>query len=295
MDLSLPTLRVIGVASALGFAHGRLGPGTAAAPARLLQADLLSALRRCGLRVRCRGDGAGGLLTPAPGGLLPGLLTELAKVVEQALAAGETPLVLGGDHSIAVGTWRGVARWCGSEGLVPGLVWVDAHLDAHTPSTTPSGNCHGMPLAALLGEGEAWAGKVGAALDPRRVCVVGAHSFEAEEAALLARQGVRVFPLEEVRRRGLSNVWAEALAIAGTPFGVSLDLDALDSTLVPAVSTPAGPGLSPLELGMVWRGLLCQPGFLGLEIVEYDPGRDGDGSTLATLGSLLEAAAAAWA
>ncbi|CAB1368190.1 ornithine--oxo-acid transaminase [Denitratisoma oestradiolicum] len=291
MDLNLQALRALGVASAQGIAHGRLGPGTAAAPTRLVQADLLSALRRGGLRARWRSAAAGGLLTPAPGSLLPELLADLAEAVEETLAAGQTPLVLGGDHSIAVGTWRGVARWCRQQNLTPGLIWVDAHLDAHTPATTPSGNCHGMPLAALLGEGGEWAGQVGAVLDPRRLCVVGAHSFEAEEAALLTRHGVRVFTLEEVRRRGLSKVWAEALAIAGTPFGVSLDLDALDSAQLPAVSTPAGPGLNLGELSAAWRGLLRQPGLLGLEIVEYDPGRDGDGTTLAALDSLLEAAA----
>lgn len=290
MDFSRHPLCALGVASALGIVHG--ATGTAAAPARMMEADLLAALRRGGLLVRWRDAVAGGpLLTPSASATLPDLLEDLAWATERTLAAGERPLVLGGDHSIAAGTWRGVARWCRRQGTEAGLIWVDAHLDAHTPATTPSGNCHGMPLAALLGEGGgAWAGHAGAVLDPRRVCVVGAHSFEAAESALLARHGVRVFALEEVRRRGLAEVWAEALAIAGTPFGVSLDLDVLDSALAPAVSTPAGPGLAPPELVAVWRGLLRRPDLLGLEIVEYHPGRDRDGATLAAVEALLDAA-----
>ena len=111
------------------------------------------------------------------------------------------PLVLGGDHSLRYGD---LARCCGGGGRPIGLLWIDAHLDAHTPQTSHSGQLHGMPLAALLGQAAMRCALADAALAPRHVCVVGVRSFEAEEAALLAALGVRVYPMAEIGARGLA-------------------------------------------------------------------------------------------
>ncbi|WP_051020048.1 ornithine--oxo-acid transaminase, partial [Thauera linaloolentis] len=195
-----------------------------------------------------------------------------------ALAADAVPLVLGGDHAVAAGTWRGIARRAGH---APGLVWVDAHLDSHTATTTHSGNIHGMPLAALLGEGDAaLAGVPGLPLDPARTCIVGARAWEPEERQLLERLGVRIFDMAEIARRGLTAVFRDALAIAraqGSGFGLSLDLDALDPQALPAVTCPEASGLDPRELADALLALRGCDDFLALEIVEYRPDLDADG------------------
>src|SRR3569833_1600848 len=139
----------------------------------------------------------------------------LAAEVERVLQAGNFPLVVGGDHSCAIGTWSGVHRALADGGPI-GLIWIDAHMDSHTFATTPSGQIHGMPLAALLGHGDATlTGIEGmeAKLLPEHVCLIGVRSYEAGEAALLHGLGVRVFEMDEVRRRGLAVVFEEALTI----------------------------------------------------------------------------------
>jgi hypothetical protein len=147
----------------------------------------------------------------------------------------------------ATGTWSGAAAALRPRGAL-GLLWIDAHMDAHRPHTSPSGNLHGMPLACLLGHGEpALATLAGApALAPAHVCLVGVRSYEAEEAQLLEQLGVRVFLMDEVRRRGLPAVLREAHAVVtrGTAgFGVTLDVDAVDPQEAPGVGTPAPGGL----------------------------------------------------
>src|SRR5438105_6127231 len=154
------------------------------------------------------------------------LCSLLATAVADSLRGGRLPCVLGGDHSCAGGTWTGVAR--SLRGAL-GLVWVDAHMDSHTPGTSHSGRLHGMPLAWLLGQDDdPLYGLASGVLDPRHVCLIGVRSFEPEEDERLARLGVRVFMIDEVRGRGLDAVFEEALAIVSTgtaAFGISIDLD----------------------------------------------------------------------
>jgi arginase len=220
----------------------------------------------------------------------------LAAEVERVLASGHFPLVVGGDHSCAIGTWSGVHRALADQGPI-GLVWIDAHMDSHTFATTPSGQIHGMPLAALLGHGDAALTAIDGAepkLAPEHVCLVGVRSYEAGEAALLARLGVRVFAMDEVRARGLAAVFAEALAIAkhGTAgFGVSVDLDALDPAEEPGVGTPVPGGLSRAELVAALAQLRDDPAFVALEIVEYNPRRDRGHATADAAGALVDAVA----
>lgn len=220
----------------------------------------------------------------------------LAAKVETVLQAGHFPLVVGGDHSCAIGTWSGVHRTLVDRGPI-GLIWIDAHMDSHTFATTPSGQIHGMPLAVLLGHGDAALTSIGGAeakLLPAHVCLIGVRSYEAGEAALLREMGVRVFGMDEVRRRGLAVVFDEALAIAqrGTAgFGVSVDLDALDPDEEPGVTTPVPGGLARAELAAALARLRDEPGFVAMEIVEYNPRRDRGYATADAAGALIRAIA----
>ena len=214
----------------------------------------------------------------------------LADVVATTLDAGDFPLVLGGDHSVAIGTWSGVARHLGTP---PGLLWIDAHLDSHTPASSYSGAVHGMPLACLLGQGDKrllHLGVPGRQIDPGRSVVFGARSFEPEECQLLQRLGVRVIAAGELERDGFSACLDRALAIVtagGGPFGVSLDLDAIDPQLAPGVGSPEPDGLSAEDVRTALRWIAGLPGFTALEIVEYNPDRDRFASTANLLAALL--------
>jgi len=222
------------------------------------------------------------------------LSARLADEVAAVLQAGNFPLVVGGDHSCAIGTWGGVHRALHRQGPL-GLIWIDAHMDSHTFATTPSGQLHGMPLACLLGHGDPALTAIDgpeAKLRPEHVCLIGVRSFEAGEAALLHRLGVRVFDMDEIRRRGLVEVFDEALAIVrqGTAgFGVSVDLDALDPEEEPGVGTPVPGGLRRADLAAALSRLRRDPAFVAMEIVEYNPRRDRGHATADAAGALLGA------
>jgi arginase len=201
-------------------------------------------------------------------------------------------LVIGGDHSCAIGTWSGAV-----EGIrAPlGIVWIDAHMDMHVPETSPSGAINGMGLAALLGYGAleltALSRRRGT-IAPRNVCVIGARSFEPEEPAFAKRHGVRVVGMDELRRRGIADTCAEAQAIAGSGtagYGVSLDLDVFDPVDAPGVGTPARGGIRPSEFLDAWSDLTRSALCIGVEIVEYNPHRDQEGRTAQLLGDLVAA------
>ncbi len=208
----------------------------------------------------------------------------LARTVSRAVRGDSQILVLGGDHSCAIGTWSGAADALSSQGRL-GLIWVDAHLDAHTPDTSISQAPHGMPLAALLGHGSAaftdicgWSGK----LRPENLVVIGVRSYEAAERALLEALGVRVIYMEEVARRGFAPCFAEAKAAVTSGcagWGVSFDIDGLDPKEAPATGTPVDHGI-PLDQALAaLRMCRDDPRFVGLEIAEYNPLKDFGGKT----------------
>jgi arginase len=215
----------------------------------------------------------------------------LASAVADACRHGRLPCVLGGDHSCAGGTWTGVARTL--KGSL-GLLWIDAHMDSHTPGTSHTGRLHGMPLAWLLGEDDdPLYGLASGVLLPEHVCIVGVRSFEREEAARLERLGVRVFHFEEVVRRGLEAVLAEALGIvtAGTErFGVSIDLDVITPEEVPHVGTPVAGGLASGALARALQPIATHPALAAVELVEYSPKLDRDGRSARVAVDLLAAA-----
>jgi ornithine--oxo-acid transaminase len=278
---STRSVRIFGVASSLGAEAS----GCADGPARLRRDGFDVQLAARGLVAQWRET-----LTPDPAPDEPAveavtrLCARLARAVATAVRARATPLVLGGDHSCAMGTWRGVAE--GARGPI-GLLWIDAHLDAHTPATSHTGRLHGMPLAALLGQGGDALCVECAVLAPEHVCVVGVRSFEPEEAALLAALGVRVYPMREIAERGLETVLDEALARVrrGTSgYGITLDLDAIDPVDAPGVTTPVPHGLRAAALVPALEALARAAPPLAVEIAEYDPGRDASGATAQLVG-----------
>jgi len=212
------------------------------------------------------------------------------KVVEES-NAGASPLVLGGDHSVALGTLGGLASAHG----VGGVLWIDAHADINTPETSPSGNVHGMSLAAALGlagaefESDAWPLP---ALDPRRVVLLGLRRADIGERKLLHDAGVRVFTMSEIDRIGVERAVREALdRVAGPGFvHVSLDMDALDPEVAPGVGTPVRGGLTYREAHLALE-LVAESGLAGsLEVVEVNPILDRENTTAFTAVELVASA-----
>jgi arginase len=213
-----------------------------------------------------------------------------AKVVEEA-GAGAIPLVLGGDHSVALGTLGGLASVHGPGGVL----WIDAHADINTPDTSPSGNVHGMALAAALGlAGDAFSSDAWPlpALDPRRVALLGLRQADAGERTLLREAGVRVFSMSEIDRIGVERAMREALDhVSGPGFvHVSLDLDALDPEVAPGVGTPVRGGLTYREAHLALE-LVAESGLAGsLEVVEVNPILDRENATAVTAVELVASA-----
>lgn len=223
-----------------------------------------------------------------------GLCAVLADRIEDALDRKAEPAVVGGDHSCAIGTWSGAARHLRRRGPL-GLVWVDAHMDAHVPETSPSGSLHGMPIACLLGHGDArLTGLAGGApaVMPEHVCLVGVRSYEPAEEALLDRLGVRVIHMDEVNRRGLDAALEKAVGIAGAGtagVGLSIDVDAIDPADAPGVGSPEPGGLRAAELVGALARCSRRAAFIGVEIAEYNPGLDRAGMTARVVGELFAA------
>jgi arginase len=221
------------------------------------------------------------------------ICVRLASRVERVVKEGDMPIVVGGDHTSAIGTWKGIAHALQDRGLV-GLLWIDAHMDAHTPETTESGMLHGMPVACLLGYGYPELTNIagGATLDPKCVCLYGVRSFERGEAELLERLGVRVFFMSEIERRGIGETLREALAIvtcASGGFGITLDLDAIDPGDAPGVGSPAPNGIPGAELISALAEHAARPGLVGVEVVEYNPYHDRQAATAGLVGDALVA------
>ena len=223
-------------------------------------------------------------------GRIAGLCRHLADEVEHALRGGEFPVVIGGDHSVAIGTWSGVARVAGEP---VGLLWIDAHLDSHTPETSYSGAIHGMPLACLLGRGDKRLlniGLAGVQVSAGHTAVLGARSYEPEELDFLKASGVRIIDSVELAQRGFADCLHEALGIvtaAPAGFGVTLDLDAIDPLLAPGVGSPEPEGLNARDVLEAVSGIAGLPGFKALEIVEYNPDRDRLGITASLISDLV--------
>jgi arginase len=201
----------------------------------------------------------------------------LGEKVRRVIRQGHFPLVLGGDHSIAAGTVSGIAAFAKSRGKRVGVLWVDAHSDINTPATSPSGNVHGMPLAALLGLGPRALGALGGRwrkVDPEQVAMVGIRSVDEGERAHLRRLGVHVYTMADVDRHGIHVVMEKAIEDVTRDTGylhVSFDLDAVDPSLAPGVGTPVKGGLDYREAHLVMESLAASGAMTSLEMVEVNP------------------------
>ena len=208
------------------------------------------------------------------------LCDRVANLVERARRGGETPLVLGGDHTIALGTLVGMAAVHGPGGVL----WIDAHGDLNTPESSPSGNVHGMVLAAALGLGGpafAHAGWTLPAVDHGRVALVGVRSLDKGERELLKRIDAKVFTMSEIDRIGIEPCMHEALAhVAGGAFlHVSLDMDAVDPEYAPGVGTPVRGGLSYREAHLAMEVVAESAVADSLDVVEVNPILDTENTT----------------
>jgi len=211
-------------------------------------------------------------------------IREIAKVCRQlyqtsgtALAAGATPVVMGGDHSLAAGSVAAAAADARRRRRALGLLWVDAHGDMNTPATSTSGNVHGMPLAALLGPEPAelaGLGDVVPAVRPDRVALVGIRSLDPREKALIRAAGVHVFTMSDIDRLGLAEVTRRALALilrGRADLHVSFDLDACDPAIAPGVGTPVRGGLSYREAHMLMEIVADTGRLRAMDLVEVNP------------------------
>jgi len=201
----------------------------------------------------------------------------LAQIVEKTLEDGMVPLVLGGDHSVAVGTAAGVTAWFRKKEKRVGLIWLDAHADMNTPESSPSGNIHGMPLAAIAGYGPDELTLLGGSkpmINPRNICMVGVRDIDAKERKIIKESGVRVFTMRDLDERGMREVMAEALRFAQDETDaicVSLDLDFVDPADAPGVGTPVRGGVTYRESHLAMEMIADTKAVAALEIVEVNP------------------------
>ena len=204
---------------------------------------------------------------------------QLAEQTANIIENGGFPLLIGGDHSAAAGFWSGISHGHQENGHI-GLIWFDAHMDSHTPETSPSGYVHGMPLAALLGLGHTCLTQLlnrSPKIRPQSVCLVGVRDYETEEKTLLEQQGVQVFYSDDVNEQGLDAIMAQAISIVTHDtcgYGISFDLDSLDPRDAPGVSTPAENGLCAKEVVSSLIHLATDKRLLGFEISEFNPEND---------------------
>jgi arginase len=292
-----PKRRIAIIGAALDLGQGRRGVDMG--PSAMRAAGLEERLVNLGYEVHDHGN----VESPEPEAttlqderarFLPEIVETCALIagqVVEAVADGEIPLVLGGDHSVALGTLGGLAKAHGSGGVL----WIDAHSDINTPETSPSGNVHGMPLAAALGlagsgfEHPAWPLP---AVDAQRVALLGARSLDEGERRLLREAGIRVFTMSEIDRIGIERAVRESLdRVAGGGFvHVSLDMDVLDPAIAPGVGTPVRGGLTYREAHLALE-LVAESELAGsLEVVEVNPILDRENTTALTAVELVASA-----
>lgn len=201
----------------------------------------------------------------------------LAGTVHRVLSDGGFPLVLGGDHSMSIGTIAGLAGHCRDAGKRLGVLWIDAHADINTPESSPSGNIHGMPVAASIGIGDPLLTSVGGAfrkLDPENIVMIGLRSVDLGEKQLIRQKSIRAYTMTDIDRMRMFRVINESLDYLTARVDhihVSFDLDSIDPEIVPGVGTPVPGGLSYREAHFLME-TIAERGALGsLEVAEANP------------------------
>lgn len=278
---SSPTVQIIGVALDLGASRR----GTDAGPSALRVAGMAEALSKTGCALALQID------VPVPAmetrksdsydarfkDEILAVCTELASVTEASLENGFVPLVIGGDHSIAMGTVSGVAAHYRARQQDIGLLWFDAHGDMNLPGTSPSGNIHGMPLAHLLGYGDedlASIHGINPTVRPDRVALIGVRDIDAREREVLQESGIQVYSMRQIDELGMSRVCGEALEIVndGTAgFHVSFDVDGCDPTVIPGSGTLVPGGVNYREAHLLLENCADTGNMLSMEVVELNP------------------------
>ncbi|QHW34621.1 arginase [Paenibacillus rhizovicinus] len=280
--------------------YGANRKGVDLGPDAIRGANLHDRLEALGYSIEDAGDlQVNRLLQPAAQDEKLKYMNEIARVdqalcdtVSEEMGKGRFPLVLGGDHSIAIGTIKGVLRHVKRLGVI----WFDAHTDVNTHETTDSGNIHGMSLAALLGYGHddlTSIGGSGLKLLPENIVIIGARSIDPGERAFLKAKGIKVFTMHDIDRNGMKQVMEEALDIVsnGTDgVHLSLDLDGMDPSDAPGVSTPVSGGLSYRESHFAMELLFERNLLVSAEIVEVNPMLDQHNKTAVAAVELIGSA-----
>lgn len=282
-------ISLIGVPMDLGGGHRGVDMG----PSALRIAGIERAVRAMGLDFEDRGN----VTVDVPERLQPRdesarFLREIAAACEdlrdevlEVLGADRLPLVVGGDHSIACGTVAGLSSWHHRRGEKIGLIWFDAHGDMNTPETSPSGNVHGMPLAACIGRGPEALTRLGERfplVDVDNAVAVAVRSLDRREREIIQQSGVRVITMREIDQRGIHDVMTEAFEIAtrGTAgFHLSFDMDGTDPDVAPGVGTPVPGGTTLRESHLVMELVAETRQLLGLELTEINPILDHENQT----------------
>jgi arginase len=262
-------IRIIGVPMDLGQSRRGVDMG----PSALRVAGLHARLKQLGRQV----EDIGNVIVPQPeeqpyGEKRARYLDEISQACK-----GLVPLVLGGDHSIAVGTTAGTAAHFNKQSKRVGVIWLDAHGDMNTPESSPSGNVHGMPLASIMGYGPPELTELAGIkpmVEPRNVALVGIRDLDAKERRLVKESGVHIFTMRDIDERGMREVMADALRFAGDDtagISVSLDMDFVDPTDAPGVGTPVRGGVTYREAHLALEMVADSRSMLSFELVEVNP------------------------
>ena len=274
-------VRIIGVPMDLGQSRRGVDMG----PSALRGAGLQASIKKLGLQV----EDIGNLSVKQPEEMPVGekrakymqeiaeTCGDIAAAVEKGLSEGFLPLVLGGDHSIAAGVAAGVADYFRKDKKQIGYLWLDAHGDMNTPDSSPSGNVHGMPLAAVMGYGApelvellGFKPKV----EPRNISLVGVRELDTQEKKLVKKSGVHVFTMRDIDERGMRDVMSEALKYVMDEtdgIAVSLDMDFVDPSDAPGVGTPVRGGVTYREAHLAMEMIADTESMVSLEVVEINP------------------------
>lgn len=274
-------IRIIGVPMDLGASRRGVDMG----PSALRVAGLQARLKQLGRHV----EDIGNIVVKQPEEMHYGekkakYLAEiletcrsLADICQKSLDEGMMPLVLGGDHSIAIGSLSGVAAHYHAKGQRIGYIWLDAHGDMNTPETSPSGNVHGMPLAAVMGYGPPEMTEIMGfkpKVEPRNVSLVGIRDLDARERRLVKESGVHIFTMRDIDERGMRDVMADALRFAmddTAGVAVGLDMDFVDPADAPGVGTPVRGGVTYREAHLAMELIADSKSMVSLELVEINP------------------------
>ena len=267
-------ISIIGVPMDFGQLHRGVDMGPAAAR----YTGLVSELRCLGYRVEDKGDVTVSVRDPGGDVKNQDYLQEIISVCEQVYQAGRDavqqgcfPLFLGGDHSISMGTAGGISH----DGPI-GLIWIDAHADFNNFETSPSGNIHGMPVAALTGHAEDQLvniGRNGAKIDPENIVMIGIRQIDREERKRLKKSGITVYTMRDIDEQGISTIANKAMMkfVHMKRVHVSLDMDALDPVEAPGVGTPVPGGLTYREAHLLMEIISDSKKLVSMDLVEINP------------------------